>query len=145
MRRIILFLATAVVAVPSIAVPPPVPRPASLLDLRADNCPVDLSGTARPYSPETYRFIGKTGDVLIMVNEKPSLDLAFNLGLVDEGPLIADAGFGPDVRIRLPQSGTYQLQVSPYDPIAKKAVSADFQLRLYLRDEQPIGPCQSGR
>ena len=145
MQRILMFLSVALLAVPSIAVPPPTPRSSNLLGLKTDNCPVDVSGSARPYSPETYRFAGKTDDVLIMVNAKPNLNLTFNLGIANESPLIADAGFGPDVRIRLPRSGIYELKVSAFDPIANKAVAADFQLKLYLRDENPVGPCRSDR
>jgi hypothetical protein len=136
-----MVLSVALLTVPADAVPPPTPRPANLLALSTDNCPVIVSGAVQPYSPETYRFVGKADDVLIMVNAKPNLNLTFDLGVADETPFITNAGFGSDVRVRLPRSGTYELRVSAFDPIAMHALAADFQLKLILRDEKPIGPC----
>lgn len=137
--RCLAFALAALAAAPALAVPPP-PEP-GMLALSPDGCPLEVSGSARPYSPVVYRFAGAEDDVLVMVSALPSLDLTFNLGRLGEAPLISDAGFGPDVRIRLPHEGTYELQVSGYDPVALKAVPADFRLKLYLRREGSESGC----
>ncbi len=135
------FLLAALAATPALAVPPPPEPEAAMLALAPDGCPLEVSGSARPYSPVVYRFAGAEGDVLVMVSARPSLDLTFDLGRVGEAPLISDAGFGPDVRIRLPHEGAYELQLSGYDPIGMKAVPADFRLKLYLRREGSESGC----
>ena len=145
MLRLVMIFPAAILAAPSNAVPPPAPRSAAILALKTDNCPVEISGTARPYSPQTYRFIGKADDVLIVANRAPSLNLAFNLGIANESPWIINAGLGSEVRVRLPRSGTYELQVSGFDQVRMQGVAENFRLKLYLRDQKPLEACRTGQ
>ena len=111
-RNALVVAAIALVTVPAFAISPPPPRAASHLPLATTGCPIDVIGSVQPYSPAIYRFQGSTDDTLVIFNAKPGHNLNFSLGLIDEAPLITGAGFGADVRIRLPRSGLYQLEVS---------------------------------
>lgn len=136
----------ALMTSPLSAVPPPVPTPAQTIGLRAGGCPVDVSGSVRPYTPATFQFVGEAGNLLILALGKPNSDLQFGLAVDHQTPFITGAGFGAgDVRVIFPRSGTYELQVSAFDATLMKASSADFRLRLYLRDERNPDTCRSDR
>lgn len=128
-------LVTALAAIHVTAVPPPPPQDPELLALATTTCPIDVTASAQPYSPEIYHFNGNTDDTLLVVNGEPDLNLNFTLGIVGEAPLITGAGFGAEVRVRLPHTGTYQLQISSFDPVHMRALAADFKLKLALRGE----------
>jgi hypothetical protein len=101
-----------------------------------------VGGALRPYTPATFRFAGEAGNLLILALAKPNPDLQFGVSIDGQTPFVGGAGFGAgDVRIVLPHSGTYEIQVSAFDPIAMKAASAAFQLRLYLRDDRHPDAC----
>jgi len=133
--RTLVTMVTALAAMPAFAVPPPPPQDAVLLPLATTACPIDVVASTRPYSPVIYHFNGKAKDTLFLVNGKPDLNLNFALGIVGETPLISGAGFGADVFIRLPRAGTYELQISSFDPLLMKAIAADFKLKLALRGD----------
>ncbi|MDC8753055.1 hypothetical protein OIK40_00175 [Erythrobacter sp. sf7] len=139
--RKVAALAALVAAIPAFAVPPPPPQAPGLLPLATTACPINVTGSAKPYSPAVYHFDGNTDETLLLVNTRPDPSLNFTLGIVGETPLITGTGFGADVRIRLPRTGVYQLEVSGYDPIEMKAVAANFELKLALRGEQIPDGC----
>lgn len=128
-------LGVALAAIQADAVPPPVPQGAELLPLATTACPIDVAASSQPYSPAIYHFNGNKEDTLLLVNKEPDPNLNFSLGILGETPLISGAGFGADVRVRLPQTGAYELQVSSFDPVQMNALAADFELRLALRGE----------
>lgn len=133
--RTLVTMIAALVAMPAFAIPRPPPQDAVLLPLATTACPIDVVASTRPYSPVIYHFNGKTEDTLLLVNGKPDLNLNFALGIVGETPLISGAGFGAGVFIRLPRAGTYELQISSFDPLLMKALAADFKLKLALRGD----------
>lgn len=146
MRKVILSLLATALTMPAAAVPPPAPSQSQRLDLKADNCPIDFSGSARPYSPSVIRFDASADETLLMINKVPNPDLIFTLLTDDEAPLISGAGFGAgDVRIRLPRNGTYELQVSAFDASRMSAASADFKLRFQLHDKDQVARCPNDR
>ena len=134
-RLLPLLSAALMMSAPAMADPPPPPGAPQTLPLTTSVCSLEIAGSARPYAPAIYRFSGELGDTLLLVPETPDRNLNFTLGIVDETPLITGAGFGADVRVRLPRSGAYQLEISSFDPVEYKALSADFRLKIALRSE----------
>jgi hypothetical protein len=134
-RSALVVATIALVAVPTFAISPPPPKAANLLPLSTTGCPIDVIGSVQPYSPVIYRFQGSAEDTLVIFNAKLDQSLNFSFGIMGEPPLITGAGFGADVRIRLPRSGVYQLDVSSFDPVQMKALAADFNFTLALRGE----------
>lgn len=139
--RMLAVSGTLLTAIPEIAVPPPNAQLPNLLPLATTSCPIGVTGAATPYSPAVYHFDGSTEDTLLIVNARPDLNLNFNLGLVGESPFVSGAGFGADVRVRLPRTGEYQLEVYGYDPVLMKALPADFTLKIALRGEKVPQDC----
>ena len=133
--RTLVILIAALSTMPAFAVPPPPPQDAELLPLATTACPIDVTASTRPYSPAIYQFNGNTNDTLLLINGKPDLNLNFSLGLEGETQLIAGAGFGADVRIRLPRAGTYELRISSFDPVLIRALASNFKLKVALRGE----------
>lgn len=144
------LLASAILASPGHAVPPPPPLTGQPVALPANRCRVPLSGTVRAYAqplhmvtiaaPTVLRILADGADPALLI------DLEHADGDADARPVVAGVGLsGGDVRIAIPDQGRYRLRVLMNGDAARKGRAIDYKLSLSNAMESGAAECNPAR